>query len=79
MQQPKSLYKLGRNTIYEKVYFCEDNDMIDLKFIQRYGEYFHFDHYNVIKMFVCKLCKFALNKNEIIYHQIRNHHREVDL
>lgn len=66
MQQPKSLYKLARNTMYEKTYFCEECDSTDTKFIQCY----------VIKRFVCKLCKIALKGNEIIYHDIKNHHRE---
>lgn len=74
MGRLKTLYKLARNKLFEKIYFCVDCSKLDPKLLEQNKEYLHDEHNNVIRMFMCKKCQSTMKESEIIYHHIRFEH-----
>lgn len=70
-QKPtKTLYKLARENLFEKSYYCEYCGMIDFEkaWMKKHKETNHDEHGRVIPIFQCKKCLEILFKNKIITH-----------
>lgn len=67
----KKLYKLSRNALFVKVYFCMYCQMLDYnkQWMQQHMKSEHDEHGKLIRMFECKKCSCAMIENEIIYHE----------
>lgn len=71
MPKVKSLYKLTRELLFYKEYYCEHCGMMDFDkyYIRRHIKY-EYDEYNKEKrMFTCKKCYETMQEFEILKHE----------
>lgn len=66
----KSLFKLARNILFHKEFYCEYCNMIetDKEDVINHIKIIHDEYGKVIKLFLCKKCGTNLNKTEILNH-----------
>lgn len=71
----KNLYKLAREELFNKNYFCVYCGMLDLdkEWMQIHIKNFHDECSKIISIFQCKMCKHTLMGNKIIKHIIQRH------
>lgn len=71
----KTLYKLSRNILFNKTYFCIYCGMMDFnkEWLTIHIRNFHDDAGKITSLFQCKLCNQTINENEIVNHIIQCH------
>lgn len=68
---PKSLFKIARDKLFKRVYFCLECAKKDQKLLFMHYEEFHACHSekNIIKKFICRThCREVIEESEILYH-----------
>lgn len=67
---PKSLFKLARNKLFEKEYYCSYYCTIDLnkEYMSTHITHNHDEYGKAIKLFYCRKCNVSIEKNEITVH-----------
>lgn len=72
MTKVKSLYKLSRNRMFVKNYYCIYCDMIDFDegYLQEHVKNYHDEFGKIIKTFRCNKCAESIVKWEIIRHMV---------
>lgn len=73
MNKPKSLFKISRDKLFDKTYYCVDCSKMDQTVLQRNREMYHDEHENIVKLFVCKKCGYAVHSSAMIAHRMKYH------
>lgn len=70
----KSLYKLTRNFLFTKIYYCMYCDMIDFEkqWLQKHIWEFHDECGKIIRLFECKKCRKRVFEHKILKHIARH-------
>lgn len=75
MKKVKTLYKLTRNKLLYKDYYCNYCGMKDFNkyFMKNHVKTLHDENDKEVKIFRCKICGHEMAENEIIMHEIKYH------